>query len=314
MKKILIIISCSLILACGSLTGGSDSASTFVEVQGNAATSSSYTGYIAFAESTNRTVMLFNTNFSFDKYLFIGPSGVTAEIPFSLGMYGPDNVMILIDGNDRVIYNSLSSPTPLGSMLVSDVTNLVTATRGGITQISNGDILITEGGTNFIERYTVAGVRNASGWPVASLTGVGGIDKITTGVASGGFVHCGITADQARTSTATGVTLATATTVATHDFVDCVAHTDGRIAVALNGATDRVRIYTDYLMTTFCDFTNATYLQNPLALDFKPNGNVVVWDGTTRLLIEVSPTCGLVNTYNNSYLTPVTVTDLIVIQ
>jgi hypothetical protein len=305
----LIVIVCAP--ACGNLPGAESGSGTFLNNAPTAATSLS--GYIAVAESTTRTVMLFDNRMNFVRYLYQGPSGVTSEVPFAINMYDSGNIMILIDGNDRVVLNSLTAPTALGSILVSDATNLVTATRGGLARLSSGDILIGENGGGTIERFTATGVRNASGWPLTGLTGLSGIDAITSGIAAGGHVHCGITADQARTVGSTGATLFTATTVAAHDFVDCVSHSDGRIAVALNGATDRVRIYADYTMASFCDYTSATLLVNPLTLDFTPNGTVLVWDGTNRTVLEISSTCTLVTSYSSSYLTPVTVTDMIVV-
>jgi hypothetical protein len=297
--------------SCGELPGAEKGSGSFLGSVTPPATSLS--GYIAVAESTNRSVMLFDDRMNFVRYLYLGPAGVTTEIPFAINMFDADRIMILIDGNDRVVINSLTSPSALGSMLISDVTNLAIATRGGIARLSNGDVLIAEYGTNTIERYTSSGVRNASGWPLASLTGLSGIDAITTGVAAGGHVHCGITADQARTVNANGTTLFTSATLAGHDFVDCVAHTDGRIAAALNGATDRVRIYTDYTMASYCDYISATLLVNPLTLDFKPNGNILVWDGTNRTMLEINSACALVASYSSDYLTPVTVTDMIVV-
>ena len=311
-RTVCVLLSLLFASGCGKLPGAETGAGNFLGA-GVAGPETSLSGYIAISESTNRTVMLFDGSMGFVRYLYQGPSGVAAEIPLGINLYDASNIMVLIDGNDRVIKNSLMAPTGLGTVLVTDVTNLVTATRGSVARLSGGDILIVEGGTNFVERFTSTGVRQTTGWPLASLTAPGGIDAINVGGAAGGFVHCAITSDQVRSHSSTGATLFTAVTVAAHDFIDCVAHTDGRIAVALNGATDRVRIYADHTFASFCDYSSAILLVNPLALDFKPNGNVLVWDGTNRHLLEINSACTLVATYSNAYVSPVAVTDIMVI-
>jgi hypothetical protein len=86
------------------------------------------------------------------------------------------------------------------------------------------------------------------------------------------------------------------------DAADCVASRYDYLAVVWNGAaSDRVQLFAkNFFSMPVCEFSNPVLMTNPTALDFRPNGNLVIADATSNLLIEVDRTCGLVGVINSN--------------
>lgn len=263
-----------------------DSFATLNESQG-------FSGHIIVANSLSKSVVLLNSEGAVVRSL-AALDKTSAEFPAGVGLYNNNReVLVTIEGGaDRVGKSTLDSGVFDQGFIING--NL-TGTLRGITQLVGGDIIVTEGGA--IERFINPGLRQTTGWPITPVTGGATLRPVAS---TGGFIHCAYTSDVIRVYSSTGTQTATQVSgiVGTTDAFGCGVSPENRVAVAWNGTTDTVRIYQDLTLTngTASSYSNLTLLGNPQALDFLPNGNVIVADFTNNLLVEVSATGTLVRT------------------
>lgn len=283
--------------ACASPPGG--------DLAGGATTptSTSNSGNILVANNAARTVVMFDQNMNYVKHVIQLAAG---NVPASLAVFDADEILVAIEGApDRVIRVNLtdgSFTTP-----VLDSTNF-TGTVKGLARLASGDILSSDATTGaHLEKYTANGVRITSGFPFTLLNTLVQIYPLS----SGNFVACaGGTSDSVRVYNPIGTVVTAAASAtspiptlgAAHDGNGCVADSNGRVAVAWNGATDAIRLYNSTLTTTVWSFTNPA-LTNPGPLAVRPNNNILAADSTTGVIYEASSAAGAyVTEYSSAYV------------
>ncbi len=285
----------TLFIGCGKLPPGA-----LLNPPESTATSN-YSDYIVVASTLNQAVSLLDPNGNFLREVLV-LDGTTTDAPAGIGVFDSENILVSVEGVDRVMKANLTAGPSSASNLI--LSSQLSGTLANVTRLESGDILVVE--TSNVERFTSVGTRVTTGsWPKALQTTGSGIEKI----AGGGFVHCSTGTDVVRTYTDAGVQIATAASGigGTTDVRDCAGDNSGKIAAAFNGTTDTIRIYSDStLATTVCSFSDTSLLADPRALDFRPNGNLLIADGTSNVLIEIDGSCGFVRQISSAALaTPV---------
>lgn len=263
--------------------------------------SSSFSNYIVVGSTTNQSVVLLDPVGNFVKELLV-LDGSTTDAPAGIGIYDSDNILVSVEGVDRVMKVNLT--TGISSAQTNIISSQLNGTIANVTRLVSGDILVVE--TNNVERFTAAGVRVTAGaWPKALQSLGTGIEKMP----GSGFVHCSNTTDVIRTYSDDGTQIATAASGigGTTNVQDCAAAADGRVAAAFSGTTDTIRIYTSStLAATSCDFADSSLLADPRAIAFRPNGNLLATDGTLNIIVEIDTSCNYVTSFSSSSLaTPV---------
>jgi hypothetical protein len=256
-----------------------------------------YSGYVVVSNATTRSVVLLDSNLSYVRDLAVFPSGTT---PVGVGLFSGNTIMISVDTVDRVATVDISEGSSSLSHVIID-SNL-SGNIAGVTRLSGGDILVIE--TNNIERYNSSGTRqtlvNAVAWP-QSLGNTGTSIEATI---SGGFVFCSTGADRVQTYTSDATLIGdpgASGIGGTTNAQACAASSDGRIAVAWNGTTDTIRVYTGEDMGTLSfSYSDTVQLGNPTAMAFRPNGNLLIIDGTSNTVVELSTSGSVVATYTSS--------------
>ncbi|MCO5143220.1 MAG: hypothetical protein M9962_09040, partial [Oligoflexia bacterium] len=225
--------------------------------------------------------------------------GTTTDTPYGIAVYDSDNILVSVDGTDRIVKVNLTRGSGSDSIFYMN-TALLTGNLRNITRLTSGDILIVE--TSNIERFTAAGLRVTTGaWPKALQTVGTGLERIP----SGGFVHCSTTTDVVRTYSDDGTQIATQASgiAGTTDVIDCAAAPDGRIAAAFSGTTDTIRIYTSStLASVSCNFSDVGLVGAPAAIAFRPNGNLLITDSTNNTFTEIDTSCTLVQSFSSPFL------------
>lgn len=294
-------IGCSWMTSCGPKP--STSGPRFASVPSE---STDYSGYIIISNNATKNVVLLDPNGNYVKDLLILDRAGT-EVPWGLGMYDDKNLLITVDGVDRVMLANLDT----GNADVYITNPALTGTIRGVTRLNSGHILVGE--TNNVERFTGDAIpsRITSGWPLALANTA---RSLATLPGSSNFIHCGGgSADFVRSYTdniTSAPTLATATAIApapslgaAHDGMACALGPQGQVAVAWNGATDTIRVYPNINMTAVSwSYTGGSLLPNPVAVAFRPNGNVLALDGTTNLMVEIDTGGNLVQTFQSSFI------------
>lgn len=289
------------LISCGP---GSDATQNarFVTIPPDA--NQNFSGFIIVANNTTRNVVLLDPNGNYVRDLLV-LDRAGSEVPWGLGMYDSQNVMITVEGVDRVMIANLAT-----GQNASFITNVnLTGTMRGITRLSGGDILVSD--TNGVERFTgdLAPTRITSGgWPKVLLNTGRTLAKYT---GSNEFLHCGAgTSDRVDIFSNSGISLANASATsplpslgAAHDGSACAVGPSGQVAVAWNGASDAIRVYSNSSLSTISyTYQNATTLTNPTAVAFRPNGNLLTADSTSNLMFELDPTGTLVQTFQTSQI------------
>ncbi len=245
------------------------------------------------------------SNSGSDALVVLNPDGTFKRVAYyvlsaSDSLYGitwsslTGEIFIVVDGVDRVV---ALDPLDCSTRDVVIDANL-TGTVRGITQLTGGDILISE--TSNIERFGSNGNRVTSGWPLAAQTGATGLSALS----NGGFVHCSNTADVVRTYSSAGVQAATRASgiAATTDAMDCFVMSDGNIATAWSGTSDTVSIYSSSLAPVAL-YSNTGYLAAPGGIGQRPNGgNLLIVDRVYNYIVEITTTGSLVGTFGSGLL------------
>ncbi len=245
------------------------------------------------------------TNSGSDALVVFNSDGTYKSTPFFVlsateSLYGiswssvTGEILIVVDGVDRVV---ALNPTDCTTRNIIIEANL-TGTVRGITQLTNGDILISE--TSNIERFGSNGNRVTSGWPLAAQTLATGLSALS----NGGFVHCSTTTDVVRTYTNAGVQVATRSSgiAATTDAMDCFTMFDGSIATTWSGTTDTVSIYNSSLAPV-ASYSNTAFLGAPGGIAQRSNGgNLLVVDRVFNLVVEITTAGAFVGTFGSGLL------------
>lgn len=286
----------AILAACGKLPQGA-----LLNPPTTTTSSGDYADYIVVASVTNQAVALLDPNGNFVREVLV-LDGTTTDAPAGIGIYDSENILVSVEGVDRVMKANLTQGTSSATNLILNAN--LTGTLANVTRLTGGDILVVE--TSNVERFTASGTRVTTGaWPKALQTVGTGIEKLP----NGGFVHCSTTTDVVRTYDSSGTQTATASSgiAGTTDVRDCAADGNGKVAAAFNGTTDTIRIYSSAtLATTVCSYSDLSLLADPRALDFRPNGNVLIADGTSNVIIEIDSSCQFVRQISSTAIaTPV---------
>lgn len=240
-----------------------------------------------------------------DALVVFNPDGTFKRIAYYVlsateNLYGiawshtAEEILVAVDGVDRIVG---INPEDCSTRDVITNANL-TGTIRGITQLLNGDILVSE--TNNIERFGANGNRVTSGWPLAAQSAATGLDALS----NGGFVHCSTTTDVVRTYSDTGTQTATRSSgiAATTDAMSCKALHDGSIAAAWSGTSDTIAIYSADLSTLNASFSNTAYLGAPGGIAQRANGNLLIVDRIFNHVVEITTAGTYVGTFGAGYL------------
>lgn len=245
------------------------------------------------------------TNSGSDALVVLNSDGTFKSVPFYVSsatenLYGitwsslTNEVLIVVDGVDRVV---ALNPVDCTTRTAIIDTNL-TGTLRGITQLTSGDILVSE--TNNIERFGSNGNRVTSGWPLAAQTLASGLSALS----NGGFVHCSTTTDVVRTYNSAGTQQATRSSgiAGTTDAMDCFTMNDGSIATTWSGTSDTVSIYNSSL-SPVASYSNTAYLAAPGGIAQRANGgNLLVVDRVYNYIVEITTAGALVGTFGAGVL------------
>lgn len=278
----------SLLFGLLSLTGCNPPADSFATLN----QSQGYSGYIIVANSLTRSVSLLDSEGAPVRGL-LTLDRTSTEWPAGIALSSDNqSVLIAIEGTDRVAQVNLDGSNLNGSYILN--ANL-TGTLRGIAVLASGYVLISEGAA--IEQFISPTLRNTVGWPIAPMTGGTAIRPIAS---TGGFLYCSFTTDAVRTYTSAGVQVDTQVSgvAATTDAMGCAVSSAGRVGVSWSGTTDTIKMYPNLTLTNTgaVSYSNLTLMPAPHGIDFLPNGNMLVADLTTNLLVEISTTGTLVRT------------------
>ncbi len=174
----------------------------------------------------------------------------------------------------------------------------------GLAKLTSGNILIAESSVGAVENFTSAGVRvTTGGWPLSLQTTATDLKALS----NGGFILCSTGTDVVRTYNSAGTQLYTVSSGigATTDAMSCdvSGNGSGTVAVAWNGTTDTIRVYADSTLATVrWSYSNTTLMPNPVALAYRPNGNLLVVDGTYFAIYEFDTLGNLIATYSDAFI------------
>lgn len=248
-----------------------------------------------------------DSNFNYVRTLYQAGAG---DIPWGIARFDNDNIIVSVEGADRVIKVNLTT----GAVVTMASDAQLTGTMRGIARLSGGDIIVSEG-TTTIERFRVNSdgyttTRVTGGWPVTHGANTIALWPLSS---SNQFLSCSTTTTRTvRVNNEAGTqvysasaTAPTPTLGAAHDINACVADGNGRVAVIYNGTTDSLRVYNSTLATTQCTYSSAVNIPNPAALAVRANGNFLVYDNTNLSVVELDSNCGLVATYSSNFMNAV---------
>lgn len=287
--RIVLALPLFLLLSCSPQDAGNSSSNSTTPTTANCIES----GDILVSNSGSDAIVVFN------------PDGTYKSAPFHVSsatenLYGmawsslTHEILIVVDGVDRV--EALNPVDCTTRTAIIDIN--LTGTLRGITQLTSGDILVSE--TNNIERFGSNGNRVTSGWPLAAQSGTTGVSAL----ANGGFVHCSTTTDVVRTYTNSGTQVATRASgiAGTTDAMDCFVMGNGYIATAWSGTSDTVSIY-DANLAPVTSYSNTAYLAAPGGLAQRANnGNLLVVDRIYNYVVEITTAGALVGTFGSGVL------------
>ncbi|MCO5141935.1 MAG: hypothetical protein M9962_02465 [Oligoflexia bacterium] len=253
--------------------------------------STSFSNYIVVSSQLNQSVVLLDPSGNFVRELLV-LDGETTDTPYGVGIYDSSHILVPVDGVDRVMKIDLSVGKSSAEVFILN-SNLSGNIRN-LTRLVSGDILVVE--TSAIEKFNANGVRITSGgWPKTLLATSTGLEKLP----GEGFVLCATGTKAVRTYDDSGTQIATASNGALN-VNDCAAASDGRIAAAYNGAGDTVRIYTDStLASVSCNYLGSA---DPDVVAFRPNGNLLIADGTANIIYEIDENCNYIGSISSPSL------------
>lgn len=248
-------------------------------------------GDIVISNSGNRSVLLLDSNGNYKSTLL---DLTQSENPIGLAWKDDTKeILIVIDSTaDRIVGVSALNGTRVD--FINDIGNL-TGNLYGITQLSGGDVLIAE--TNAIERYSSSGVRiTAGGWPLTLMNGSRGLFAYGN---NNQFILTSDNVDRARAYSNTGALITDSgisNVTTTTDIFSAIKLSDGRFALVWNGTTDTIQVRATLNGPAVASYSNASILSNPRAVAEASNGNLLVVDATSNLIVEITTAGQLVRT------------------
>ena len=274
------------------------------------AAAASYSNYIVASNTATKSVVLLDPDGAYVCTL-LRLSATSTEVPYGIAVYDSESILITVEGLDRVMKANLRTCTSENYIVDTNLTG----TMRGITRLSGGDILISEGAAaGTTERYSSGSAPTRltiTGFPVNYQNTVTEMDAFTTGTANR-WIQCSTGTDVVRVYGDTGTQLFSANSVApaptlgaVYDVVGCSIGPGEEIAAAYSGANDAVRVYTDgTLATTKWTYQNASILTAPLSVSFRPDGKVLAAD-TNNLLIELNSDGSFSRTISTAFISTV---------
>lgn len=256
-----------------------------------------YSDYIVVANATGKSVTLFDPQFRFVRDLLLFQK-TSADAPWGLALRNETELLVSVEGVDRIMSTDLDLGAASARDLIVDTTYTGAPVRG-LAILNSGDILACEGNT--VERYTSSGNRvTTGGWPRTLQTTGTQLSPLP----NGGFIHCSIGTNVVRAYDASGTQTATVASgiAGTATVAGCAVGPSGQVVASYYGTTDTIRMYSSASLTTVLwSFSDLTMLGNPSAIGIRANGNVVVIDATSNLIVELNGSTGaFVNAYSNS--------------
>ncbi len=257
-----------------------------------AGSSASFSNYIIVSNNTTRNVVLLDANGTFVRSLFQDFSGTNT--PFGLSMYDSENVLISVEGTDRVEIANLRTGTSTSYLVDGNLTG----TMRGVARLSGGDIVVSEG-TGPVERFssgTSPARMTGGGWPANLMTTVTAMRGLVS--TANYFVQCSTGTDAVRIYDTTGTQIYTANSTtpgtslgAVYDAQGCDVGPSDQIVALYNGANDGVRVYNSTLASVAWTYQNTVLLSNPRAVGFRRNsgnggtaGYVLAIDNSNMML------------------------------
>jgi hypothetical protein len=214
----------------------------------------------------------------------------TKEIIFTVNGSARVGAVSVVDGTYRT--------------LISDA-NLTGALKG-LTQLVNGDILVSE--ISNIERFTTNGVRRTSvsgvTWP-NTLGGTSTTAEQLFATADGGFVVCSSGSDNVKRYTENAVIVGAAVVsgiAATTDAFGCIELADGKIAMAFSGTTDTIRTVSAAMTGIATVYSDLAVLASPRTLTQALNGNILVVDSVYNQIVEITTSGIFIRTLGGSII------------
>lgn len=258
-------------------------------------------GDIVVVNGTSRSLLLLDSNGGYKTVLYdldniaesiygVSFKSDTKEIIFTVNGSARVGAVSVVDGTYRT--------------LITD--GNLTGLLKGLTQLSNGDILVAE--VNNVERFTTNGVRrrNVSGvtWP-NTLGGTSTTIEQLFATADGGFVVCSSGSDNVKRYTAAAVIVGGAVVsgiAGTTDAIGCIELADGKIAMAFNGTTDTIRTVSGAMTGITTLYSDLGVLAAPRTLSQTLNGNILVVDSVFNHIVEITTAGVFVRTLGGTIL------------
>lgn len=247
---------------------------------------------VVLSRST-RTVTLYNASFedNTSRVLRAYPAG---SVPTSVAQYDAETILVTVDGvPDRVDRIHLRTGQTESGFLFDQA---LTGALKGVARLSSGDVLVSDAATGaHLERFAIpngsAPLRYTVGWPVTLLAGV----QMMSPLPQNRFLACaGSTGDLVGIYNGAAQLLAKATALtpvpslgSAHDVNGCVADDHGLVAAAFKGTASALRVFKPDLSATLWTFRDASLLSSPSALAVRFNGNWLVADSVTNLILEI---------------------------
>lgn len=258
-------------------------------------------GDIIVVNGTSRSLLLLDSNGGYKTVLYDLDN--IAESIYDVAFKRDTNEIIFtVNGSARV--GAVSVVDGKYRTLISDI-NLTGALKG-LTQLNNGDILVSE--ISNIERFTTNGVRrtNVSGvtWP-NTLGGTSTTAEQLFATADGGFIVCSSGSDNVKRYTQNAVIVGAAVVsgiVGTTDAFGCIELADGNIAMAFSGTTDTIRTVSAAMTGIATIFSDLAVLAAPRTLSQTLNGNILVVDSGYNQIVEITSTGTFVRTLGGSII------------
>lgn len=258
-------------------------------------------GDIIVVNGTSRSLLLFDSNGEYKAVLYDLDN--IAESIYDVAFKKDTNEIIFtINGSARV--GAVSVVNGTYRTLISDA-NLTGALKG-LTQLSNGDILVAE--ISNIERFTTNGIRRTlvSGvvWP-NTLGGTSTTIEQLSATVDGGFIVCSSGSDNVKRYTENAVIVGGAVVsgiAGTTDAFGCIELADGNIAMAFSGTTDTIRTVSAGMTGIVSIYTDLAVLASPRGLTQTLNGNILVVDSVYNQIVEITRTGTFVRTLGGSIL------------
>ncbi|MEA9355299.1 hypothetical protein SHI21_03765 [Bacteriovorax sp. PP10] len=258
-------------------------------------------GDIIVVNGTSRSLILLDSNGNYKTVLYDLDN--IAESIYDVALKKDTNEIIFtVNGSPRV--GAVSLVNGAYRTLIADA-NLTGALKG-LTQLQNGDILVSE--ISNIERFTTTGVRRTSvagvTWP-NTLGGTSTTAEQLFATADGGFIVCSSGSDNVKRYTQNAVIVGAAVVsgiAGTTDAFGCIELADGKIAMAFNGTTDTIRTVSAAMTGIATIYSDLAVLASPRTLTQALNGNILIVDSGYNQIVEITTTGTFVRTLGGSLI------------